>query len=420
MKGFPNLLNRIKENSSTVFITEQTRDIDLLFNKGVSVAYLPQDQNDLSAIVDATRERNILIAYRNDEAGKLGSAACAAFFNPSAASVKILDLSAACCDMPHHGDISSIAERYGWNETICLITTLADNTPCFATSENIDEQDETPLRLHIQCASTVPYEPPEWLISPYFPRRKCTLIQGDNGTGKTAFACAVAASVTTGSPLFESPVQTPGNVLMLSVEDDLPVLRGRVEADGGDVRKLYFITEASSLTFIDNELERAIRQLNARFVLFDPLQAFLGADVDMHRANETRPVFARLNEVAARCDCAIGIIAHTAKNSDDRTPVNRALGSVDIAGAMRSIVHVMENPGNDRERIAVQVKSSNAPKGQSLLYQIIDRGAVQWLGYSEITASDLCSIKRRKERENSGIPYGIPARLRNAKQSPSK
>lgn len=82
-------------------------------------------------------------------------------------------------------------------------------------------------------AADVVYEPPRWLISPYFQKGKGTLVQGDNGTGKTAFMCAIAAHVSNGKPLLGIPVKTPGNVLLLSVEDDLPVLRGRIEACGG-------------------------------------------------------------------------------------------------------------------------------------------------------------------------------------------
>ena len=50
-------------------------------------------------------------------------------------------------------------------------------------------------------AADVAYQPPRWLIKPYFQLGKGTLIQGDNGCGKTAFACAIAAHVSTGEPL---------------------------------------------------------------------------------------------------------------------------------------------------------------------------------------------------------------------------
>lgn len=262
------------------------------------------------------------------------------------------------------------------------------------------EQPMPPVQL--AKASDIPYEPPRWSIAPYFQRGKGTLIQGDNGSGKTAFMCAVAAHITTGRPLLNSDIAAPGNVLMLSVEDDLPILRGRIEADGGDLEKVYFMTNAAGMTFTSPEIEQAIREIHAVMVVFDPFQAFLGAGVDMFRANETRPQLSRLFEVCEREDCACAIVAHLAKSGTDKSPVNRALGSVDIPASMRSILHLIRNPDNEEECIMVHVKCSNAPRGRSIAYTIGDRGGVHWNGYSELGADDLAHIVKRKEK---GIPY---------------
>ena len=252
------------------------------------------------------------------------------------------------------------------------------------------------------CASAVPYEPPRWCIAPYFQIGKGTLIQGDNGSGKTAFMCAVVAHVTTGRALMGNEVAAPGNVLMLSVEDDLPVLRGRIEADGGDLSKVYFMKGAGGLTFTSVEVETAIKESNAAMVVFDPLQAFLGAGVDMFRPNETRPQIAKLLDVCERENTACAIVAHLVKSSADKSPVNRSLGSVDIPASMRSILHLVRNPDNEDECIMVHVKCSNAPKGRSIAYTIGDRGGVHWNGYSDMTADDLTRIIKRKEK---GVPY---------------
>ena len=255
--------------------------------------------------------------------------------------------------------------------------------------------------MQLSKASEIPYEPPRWTIAPYFQRGKGTLIQGDNGSGKTAFICGIVAHVTTGRALLDNEIAAPGNVLMLSVEDDLPVLRGRIEADGGDLDKVYFMTNAAGMTFTSPAVENAIRQIDAAMVVFDPFQAFLGAGVDMFRANETRPKLAKLFEMCERNDCACAIIAHMAKNTD-RSPVNKALGSVDIPAAMRSIMQLVRNPDNEDECIMVHVKCSNAPRGRSIAYRIGERGGVHWIGYSDMTADDLHQVVRRKA---SGIPY---------------
>ena len=268
----------------------------------------------------------------------------------------------------------------------------------FAPAAGLDQKP----RLVRAC--DVPYEPPRWAIAPYFQRGKGTMIQGDNGTGKTAFLCAIAAHVTTGDPLLGLPISFPGDVVFLSVEDDLPVLRGRIEADGGDLTKVHFMTNAAGLTFSSPEVEAAVKAVRAAMVIFDPFQAFMGAGVDMFRANETRPELAKLFEMCERNDCACAIVSHMGK-AGDKSPVNRSLGSVDIPAAMRSILELTRNPDNEDECIMVHVKCSNAPRGQSIVYTIGERGGVHWVGFSPMTVEDLAVINRRKERKEKGIPY---------------
>lgn len=264
------------------------------------------------------------------------------------------------------------------------------------------ERPEYNDRPYLVKASQIPYEPPRWTIAPYFQRGKGTLIQADPGTGKTAFMCAIAAHITTGKPLLGLPIETPGDVIMLSVEDDLPVLRGRIEANGGDLDRVSFMTNAAGLTFNSPEVEESIIQTKAKMVIFDPFQAFLGAKIDMFRANETRPALAKLFEMCERNDCSCTIIAHTGKSSLGKSAVNQSLGSVDIPASMRSVIHIARNPEDDTECIAVHVKSSNAPKGRSIAYGIVDRGGVEWHRFCDFSAEDLNTVQKRTEK---GIPY---------------
>ena len=50
-------------------------------------------------------------------------------------------------------------------------------------------------------------------------------------------------------------------------------------------------------------------------MIMDPIQAYLGANVDMNRANEIRPLFRNLSNIAERTGCAIVLIGHLNKAS---------------------------------------------------------------------------------------------------------
>ena len=56
------------------------------------------------------------------------------------------------------------------------------------------------------------------------------------------------------------------------------------------------------LSMTDDRIEKAIRQNNVRLMIMDPIQAYLGANVDMNRANEIRPLFRHLSTIAERTE----------------------------------------------------------------------------------------------------------------------
>ena len=244
------------------------------------------------------------------------------------------------------------------------------------------------------CAADVPDEDTRFLLKPYLPEGQLTLVQGDPGDGKTAFACKLAALVTTGSDLLGLPCGK-GNVLLLSVEDDMTTLKKRFIASGGDASRCFFASSAAGLKFNSPEIEQYILEKEIKLVIFDPLQAFLGAKVDMNRANETRPVLAELKEMAKRNETAVVIICHINKAGKDGPAIQRALGSMDIPGACRSVIHIGRLDSDQQKRLAVHVKSSNAREGQSILFSIITDGGVNLEEFTEKGYENLSELNRK-------------------------
>ena len=72
---------------------------------------------------------------------------------------------------------------------------------------------------------------------------------------------------------------------------------------------------------------------------FRPDTGFLGAAVDMHRANEIRPLMKRVAVLAEKYHCAIILIGHMNKNSNGKSSY-RGLGSIDFQAAARSVLIV--------------------------------------------------------------------------------
>ena len=381
-----------------IYLVEGEKDVENLNQLKFPAVSLPDGAKSKwhPQYTDTLRGKNVAIIQDNDTPGKDFAQMVAKSLHGYAKEIYVLDLAQVWPEVPEHGDVSDLIAQFGQG-AYEMLAALTGNAAAWQPAP-----DSKPVKPALIRACDIPYEPPKWLIAPYFQIGKGNLIQGDPGAGKTAFMCAVAAHVTTGRDLMGISVEEPGDVLFLSVEDDLPVLRGRFEANGGDLTKCHFMTNAAGLTFNSPEVEAAIQQIHAKMVVFDPFQAFLGASVDMFRSNETRPEMAKLFDMCERHGCACVIIAHMSKGNRDKSPVNRALGSVDIPASMRSILQLTRNPDDEDECVMVHVKSSNAPKGRSLAYTIGDRGGVHWKGFSPMTAEDLNIVAKRKEK---GVPY---------------
>ncbi len=228
----------------------------------------------------------------------------------------------------------------------------------------------------------------KWLWKPYIPLGKITIIQGDPGEGKTTLALSIAAALTQGEMLpNETESQAPMNVIYQTAEDGLAdTIKPRLEAVNADCTKVLVIDESKEeLSMTDERIEKAIQQTGAKLIILDPIQAYIGANVDMHRANEIRPVMSKLGRIAEEYGCAVVLIGHMNKAAGQKSSY-RGLGSIDITAVARSVLIVGKMRDSPSKRIMTQAKSSLAPVGKSLLFEINENSALEWKGEVDITA----------------------------------
>ena len=230
----------------------------------------------------------------------------------------------------------------------------------------------------------------DWLWFPYIPFGKLTIIQGNPGEGKTYFAMRLAAACTNRKPLPGMETLEPFNIIYQTAEDGLgdTVKPRLMEADADLERVLVIDDRDTPLTLADERIARAIRENNARLVIIDPVQAFLGADVDMNRANEVRPIFRSLGDIAQATGCAIVLIGHLNKAAGTQSTY-RGLGSIDITAAVRSLLFIGKLKDSPTTRVLIHEKSSLAPPGQSLAFSLGDEKGFEWIGAYDITADEL-------------------------------
>ena len=254
------------------------------------------------------------------------------------------------------------------------------------------KEPSKPETVKIIRMSDVELTPVDWLWKPYLPFGKLSVLQGNPGEGKTYFAMHLAAACTNGKLLPNMERMEPFNVIYQTAEDGLgDTVKPRLIEAGADLDRVLVIDDSDvQLTLSDERIEKAIIENNARLVIIDPIQAYLGADVDMNRANEVRPIFMRLGQVAQRTGCAILLIGHLNKAAGMQS-LQRGLGSIDIAAAVRSVMFIGKLKHDPTMRILTHEKSSLAPPGASLAFSLGDEGGFRWVGEYDITADEMLS-----------------------------
>ena len=258
--------------------------------------------------------------------------------------------------------------------------------------------------LKIISMDEVPVEEVEWLWYPYIPFGKLTIIHGDGGEGKTTLILQLAALLSRGEKLpCDSTEREPIKVIYQTAEDGLgDTIKPRLLAGNADCSQIKVIDESeATLTMLDERIEKAIVETGARVLILDPVQAYIGAKVDMNRANEVRAILSQLGRIAGQYRCAIILVGHLNKVRGNKSNY-RGLGSIDFQATARSVLIVGRLKDNPQIRVMVQDKSSLAPEGEPIAFELDKENGFRWLGHYDISADDLlCGIPREKKSEQA-------------------
>ena len=124
--------------------------------------------------------------------------------------------------------------------------------------------EKKPEELKLITMEEIQEEKVEWLLYPFIPYGKVTIIQGDPGEGKTTMVLQLIARLTRGEAIFPEEEtenqaeseRTPIIVLYQTAEDGLgDTIKPRLTAAGADCSKVIVIDDREkALTMMDESL----------------------------------------------------------------------------------------------------------------------------------------------------------------------
>lgn len=282
------------------------------------------------------------------------------------------------------------------------------------------------MQSEVCCLADVEPVALEWLWPGRISLGKLTIIEGHPGTGKSHLTIDIAARLSTGRALPGGAARHPCNVLLVGVEDGLAdTVRPRLDAAGADVRRVYalrgFQDDAGEfirpLSLPDDVwlLEAKAVEHNIKVLVLDPLNAFLGGEVDNHKDHHVRRALSPLVEMADRNGVTVVCVRHLTKSLSAKA-ITAGGGSIGIIGLARSALLVSEDPDDPELRVVAQAKNNLARLAPSLTFRIesAPQGSrIAWEGESIHTADSLIAAGREDQGEKPGTQERAGALLRD-------
>lgn len=245
-----------------------------------------------------------------------------------------------------------------------------------------DSEDDYTLRSYDSVSDLQA----SWFWFPFIPFGMITLVDGYPSSGKSSMPVDLMARASRGDELPDgTALPTPINCLyQCSESGNLGVIKRMLQNANASLSRISFI-EGESLTVSDPRLGKAIRDNEIKLLVIDPLQEFIG--VDMNNAQAVRREMSVLGRFVAQTGCAIVCIGHFRKETHKKA-LYHGMGSSDLYAIARSVLHVIDQGEESSLRYVKCIKSNNEQAGSTFWYEIIDTGVVKWIGPEDAEAAD--------------------------------
>ncbi len=333
----------------------------------------------------------------------------------------------------HVQDPARFRER--WAEAVARAEPLADVVRTLTANDNTRES-KVPLasaRLVMRSLSSIEPRAVKWLWDKRIAVGEPCAMAGLPGIGKGYVAAAIGTAVSLGMPPpGDGDMDTPGDVLVLALEDDpASVLRPRYEALGANLARIHIIdgvqrgeerVQPFSLGHIDL-LDAALASYpETRLIVIDPIMSMLGG-TDTWRSNEVRERLDPFFDSMSARGIAVLMNMHTNK-STTQSGFFRVEGSLGgFVGRARTVLAVGTDPETGIRGVGLLKTNLGRMDIPVIEFDIDDAGVFLWKGETHATtASALFENPKSDDDKGRGeeAREAILALLRAGEKSPEE
>lgn len=293
-------------------------------------------------------------------------------------TVNTADYTAEIIDLYAKRQVATIAaqiaegQEYDLRDLAAKIESLAD--------EKVADLIAQPLDV------TAALPPRQWVYGVHLIKNYTSMTVAPAGAGKSTIAIMDALGIATGKGLLGQHVHSQENVWYYNLEDPLEEMQRRIMAacqhhkitfpkdkvfvNSGRDRPLVVMQKSGNTQYAypdKGPLIRAIKQNKIGVLIVDPfISAYEG---DENNNKDVDRAIKAFNAVASECNCAIELIHHTGKGTQEGANAGR--GASSMVGAVRSLRTIVtmtdeeaEKYGLDNPRQYIRIdgaKASMAP-----------------------------------------------------------
>ncbi|HZU01574.1 MAG TPA: AAA family ATPase [Ktedonobacteraceae bacterium] len=264
--------------------------------------------------------------------------------------------------------------------------------------------------------SDVAPEAIHWLWKGRLALGKITMLDGDPGLGKSNVMLDIAARVSRGRPMPDGEPCIKGGVVLITPEDGLAdTIQPRLARAGADLSQIVSIGAVSvkdqATGYVYNRpftlpddlmlLEAAIKRVQAKLVIIDPVMAILGSQ-NTYKDNEVRVLLTPVQMLLEEQKAAGVLVRHLNKSGGENA-LYRGGGSIAFIGLARLGLMIARDPIDDNKRVLATIKANISRMAPNLTYSITsdeeqgdERPYVVWEGVSTHSIHELIAPSTQK------------------------